>query len=449
MGFFDKLVGRKAPSPAPSAEVKPAEEAAAPTAGGLLPRLATARERLDVQDLPGALAIYEEVLAVAGDRADVLVTISGDLGVTGHVKEIIELVAPRYAADRHGPAIGLNLVQAYLAVRDPDAAQHVLDILFSLNRPELEERLHGFSNAIADLIAQDLAPLPGATGAAPAAATEAAPKVDLISLSKPVWFYGLEPLAAQILPEKGGRLRRVTFAQFAVLGLPDVAEQMKQPEEELGRLSRALPLWLAETFYFSAHYAPLAAVGVFGRHHYALFDVEWSVENLRQLVDSADGGLDYIFTGALRRTADGCELIVRLWEAKKLRERKQFTARWTAATAGAELARLHEQIRTFMEWSPATGGLAYAPPAEPRAWLDTLASSLSLFLAEKKLLAPDQLAPPGELLAPAAAGAAAGEAASLAFLTSRNRALSLDLAARLDAVLATSPLIAQAQKNLP
>ena len=97
-----------------------------------------------------------------------------------------------------------------------------------------------------------------------------------------------------------------------------------------------------------------------------------------------------------------------------------------------------------MEWAPAAGGLAYAPPADPRAWLDTLASSLSFFLVEKKLLATDQLAPPEELLAPAAAGAAAGEAASLAFLTSRNRAMTLSLAARLDAVLATSPLIAQA-----
>ena len=34
----------------------------------------------------------------------------------------------------------------------------------------------------------------------------------------------------------------------------------KSAEDELERLSRALPLWLAETFYFSALYAPVAAV---------------------------------------------------------------------------------------------------------------------------------------------------------------------------------------------
>ena len=80
--------------------------------------------------------------------------------VTPRIRSV-ELVAPRYVADRHGPATGLNLLQAYLALRDPDSAQHVLDLLFSLNRPELEDRLHGFSNAIAEMLASPL-PLAGA-----------------------------------------------------------------------------------------------------------------------------------------------------------------------------------------------------------------------------------------------------------------------------------------------
>ena len=39
---------------------------------------------------------------------------------------IVELIAPRYVAERHGPAAGLNLLQAYLALGDPDGARHVL-----------------------------------------------------------------------------------------------------------------------------------------------------------------------------------------------------------------------------------------------------------------------------------------------------------------------------------
>ena len=47
-------------------------------------------------------------LPILYQDADVLVTISGDLGTNGHVMQIIELVAPRYDADRHGPATGIN-----------------------------------------------------------------------------------------------------------------------------------------------------------------------------------------------------------------------------------------------------------------------------------------------------------------------------------------------------
>ena len=152
MGFFDRLAGKSASSSPTNGQ--PATPAATfdPSVTGVAPRLLAAREKLDAKDLKGALEIYEEVLSTAGDRADVLVTISGDLGATGHIAQIIDLVAPRYDALRHGPATGINLIQAFLAIRDADAAQHILDILFSLNRPELEDRLNGFSNAVAELI---------------------------------------------------------------------------------------------------------------------------------------------------------------------------------------------------------------------------------------------------------------------------------------------------------
>lgn len=435
MGFFDLFSERKQPSaPAPVPVPSTSEVAATAVMG----RLIAARERLEAKDLPGALAIYEEVLSTGGDRADVLVTISADLGSNGHVREIIELIAPRYDAERHGPATGLNLLQAYLVERNAEAAQHVLDILFALNRADLEERLHGFSNAIAELIHA------GNTAVEPGAAVAEATKVNLVSISKPVWFYGLEPLAEQVLPPKAARLRRVAFAQLATPGIPNLEQIAERPEDEIGRLSRALPLWFAETFYFSPHYSPLAAIGLLGRH-YALFGAEWTSENLRQLVDSTEGGLDYVFTGAIRQQAGDYELVLRVWEVKKFRERKQFTARWTPATADVELAKLHEQVRLFMEWSAEKTGVPYVAPVSPRAWLDTLGASLTLFLGEKNLLPKEQIAAVDEVLARTGDAASGNEIASLAFLTLRNRSERLGVASRIDAALASSPLIARAQ----
>lgn len=437
MGFFDRILGSKLTTPAESAVTDGPAESLSSTdkpampAGNVMPRLVEAREKLEAKDTAGAMAIYEEVLASAGERADVLVTISGDLGVNGCLREIIELVAPRYDAERHGPATGLNLLQAYIVLRQPEAAQHVLDILFALKRPELEDRLHGFSNAIADLINAGQTPLVGgAPGAGGEPAAEPA-KVNIVSISKPIWFYGLETVTG-VLPAKTGRLRRVGFAQLALPFLPEIETLAAKPEEELGRLSRALPLWFAETFYFSPHYAPYAALGVMGQPgapgHYALMPTEWTADNVRQLVDTTEGGLDYVFTGALRQQAGDYELILRVWEVKKFRERKQFAARWTPATADAELAKLHEQIRLFMEWTADSTAATYTPPAQPRAWLDVLGASATLFLAGKNLLAPDQLPDLAPALQTAASQAVGGEIPALAGLTLFARARTFERA---------------------
>ena len=382
MGFFNRSEDNTPPAPpAGAAPEKPA------ATGGVLPQLAAAREKLKAKDLPAALAIYEQVLAgIASERSDVLMTISADLGTNGHVVEIIELLAPRYDVEKHGAPAGFNLLQAYLATRQAEAAQHLLDLLYSLQRPDLEARLHGFSNAVSELFISESE-----------AAQVTGPvddKVSLVSISKPVWFYGLEEAAPQLLPPKEGRLRRVAFAQCALPGLANTAEVSAHREEALGRLSRGLALWLADTFAFSAGYDASAAVGTVAQH-YLLFPTEWTSDNIRQLNDTTEKGLDYVVTGALRNRNDDFELTLRIWEVKKSRELKAFTARWSPSSADSELTRLQEQMRAYMEWTamPAGRGLAYAAPAAPLAYLHGLGTALTFFLGEKGVIAPEQVPP--------------------------------------------------------
>jgi len=131
---------------------------------------------------------------------------------------------------------------------------------------------------------------------------------------------------------------------------------------------------------------------------------------------------------------------------KKFRERKTFSARWTSATADAELTKLHEAIRTYMEWTAETRGLAYAPPVQPRAWLDALGASLGLFLLEKNLLPKSQMPAPDALAGNTAQMAASSEAAALALITLRSRATHLGLAAPAgEAPLPATPVIEHAR----
>jgi len=420
MGFFSSSSDPK-PEPKP---VGAADSAAAKpvVTGGVLPQLAAARERLKAKDLPGAMTIYEQVLAGAGERSDVLMTISADLGTNGHVHQIIELLAPRYDAQKHGAPAGFNLLQAYLATRQAVEAQHVLDLLYSLQRPELEARLHGFSNAVSELFIQETE-AEHVTG-------PVEHKVSLASISKPIWFYGLETVAPHLLPRKEGRLRRVAFVQCAVPGLDNTAEIGARPENDLGRLSRGIPLWLAETFAFSAGYDAVAAIGTVAQHH-MLFPVEWAAENIRQLVETTETGLDYVVTGALRNRNDDFELALRIWEVKKFRELKVFSARWTPASADEELTKLFGQLRAYMEWTalPAGQGLVFQAPATPLAYLLGLGTSLTYFLGEKGILAPEQLPadPAGLLRAAQANPDHVGAQLALAALLLRQKTAGLPL----------------------
>ena len=439
MGFFDRFTSSKETSAQPATAAPAPASAENTRAGAIHAQLLAANEKLKTADLPAAMTIYEELLHTAGDRADVLVTISADLGTAGHIPQIIELVAPRYDAEKHGSATGLNLLQAYLAVHNTTAAQHLLDILFALNRPDLEERLHGFSNALAELIEAekrgDLPPFPPAAATAadgqPAPARKA---INLVSISRPIWSYGLENLPGACPPQKNAgdsRLRRVAFAQLSTLGITDeeAAAKAAQPEDALARLTRGLPLWLSETFYYSPHYNPIAALALINNDSYAIFPIEWTPAHITQLVASSEGGLDYVFTGALQQKDDTTEIRLRLWEVKKLRERKQFTATLTPATADSALAALHAQILQFMEWRQDPAAPACTAPASATAWCDTLGASLSFFLAEKNVLPLAHLADPAATLARVAARAANSERDALASQTLADRALRLGLAA--------------------
>jgi len=102
-----------------------------------------------------------------------------------------------------------------------------------------------------------------------------------------------------------------------------------------------------------------------------------------------------------------------------------------------------------MEWAPYPegSGVPYALPASPAAWLEALASLLSLFLVEKKLMPREQLGDFLPIFDAFAPHAFSPPASSLAWISLRSRAASLGLAPNLtDVLLSRHPAVARARK---
>lgn len=194
-----------------------------------LARLALQRGRLsEAEDL------YRQSLsaAPAPPPSDLLMQISGDLGQAGHLKELLQIVVPRFVAPTHGLAVGNNLIKAFLDTYQVENAASVLDQLHALQRSDWKESLNFWDHALA----QKRVDVESSGGA---------PKLDvsLLTTSCPIWLKADSPVS-ELFP---------TSTASSVVFLGGTGSQASSPShpqmqlaDTLGRICRGLPLYLAE-----------------------------------------------------------------------------------------------------------------------------------------------------------------------------------------------------------
>lgn len=345
--------------------------------------LVEAREHLDRKDLPAALQLYEQIAQADADLAAPFTTISGDLGATGHLEALIEFFAPRYDPAAHGLPCGLNLLQAYLHQRNAVAAQQLLDLVEPLvSTYSMRDRLDGFRCAIAALHA--------AAPAEPLPARPEGSEVSLISISKPIWTYGL-PDGENTLPTKNPRVRRLGILPFALLGDGVPANSFAPPDHPLAGLVRGLPLALAEACWFAPAYQPIATTGLAPDKNLLLSPRPFRGEQIRQLFPQEKEPLDFGIAGTFHAAPGGAVASVEftIWDVRKTKLLK--TVRFEGPDA---LTRGWPLLLGYIEAAkPGPAPLAYALPADPVAHAVALDHVLHFFLVEKTVLAPEKLAP--------------------------------------------------------
>ena len=183
-----------------------------------------------------ARALYHEALSRVPRPvpADFLMQMSGDLGGRGLLTDLLAFTAPNYVPELHGMAVGNNLIKALLDTGQVDAAEGIRSRLESFNRPDWRQPLTFWAGEIARL--RQGAPSPDAQPV----------QIGMLRVDGPIWLPGQSP-AARLFGTKVAGGPSVTFLG----GTAEAPEQPGGPQdggqvELLGRLTRALPLFLAE-----------------------------------------------------------------------------------------------------------------------------------------------------------------------------------------------------------
>ncbi len=278
-------------------------------------RLWMAKIALDAGDLPGALALYREGLACFPGPvpAEFLYPMSGDLGMSGKLRELIDMTEPYFLPEVHGLPVGNNLIKAHFDLGEIEPAARIMNRLFAMKRPDWRESL-GFWDQTISRARRASQPQPEQQGPL---------EIGMLEMVGPVWRR-----VGGALEEVFGGAKSDGAPVVTILGgsadLPNVqGEVAMQIADALGRLSRAMPLFLAEQveFHTVAQGRALLPRVAHGSGGFVLRGSEWGDAEALELAREAERAPDLILrahvdaraqpwvaTGRLMRAADGVEL---------------------------------------------------------------------------------------------------------------------------------------------
>ena len=193
-----------------------------------------ARGELAQGRLDDAKVLYNEALERAPKPVpgDLLMQMSGDLGGHGLLRELLEFTAPQFVAELHGLAVGNNLIKACLDTGNVDPTEAIVRQLAAFNRPDWKGAL--------DFWLGEIARRRGANGV-----QQQELQIGMLRVDGPIWLPANSP-AKRLFGTKKSVGPSVTFLGGTAEAPAAEGGDGPAMPDALGRMTRALPLFLAE-----------------------------------------------------------------------------------------------------------------------------------------------------------------------------------------------------------
>lgn len=276
---------------------------AASIAGSWRPQLWLARHHLERQDVDKAIALYEFVLQGKNYSNEALMMISGDLGNNGQVALIPDVVAPAYDPEKHDPRTGINLVQAYLQLGRRQDGEALLSRLYALDLPPYKHHFDHYASELQKIEIQNNLPKP--------IDSPENLEIETISIENPIWSRGFHN-PTWLFATKNNDAPRVMFLSFAKC-TQTIDKAEVQNEDDLGRLSRAIPLYLTESVHYWTDLQSTTLIPVVKGGGPVVFGAGG---NDVALCETLGGNGAFLVTGDIDNSGDKWRIICRLWNCE-------------------------------------------------------------------------------------------------------------------------------------
>lgn len=228
--------------------------------GAWRPQLWLARAALDSGKKEVAISLYEEIFRLSKNPdSQVLQQISGDLGLKGHIEEIITVVTPHFNIEQHGLSVGNNLIKAFIELKRFKDAKSLVEALFAQNRPDWKEGLSYWESELDDLMG-DYGPVEDTTP----------PKLTLMSIDKPIWLHKLNSMD-DVLPHKSEKSFTILTTSSSCSISKKHDQLIKQKTNEEGSLCRGVPLSICDKLNLETSSQAIMLVPVVGNSGFAFF----------------------------------------------------------------------------------------------------------------------------------------------------------------------------------
>lgn len=299
-----------------------------------------ARHHLEQKEVEEARALYAEVLAGSGFDGGALMMISGDLGNNGQIALILELIGPIYDEHRHDPMTGLNLLRACQMLHRLDEGEALLSRLYALGHAPLKQHLDSFAQAFQQMRAEQSESTPIDPDAL---------KTMTLTLNQPIWHYGLcNP--DWLFAQKPEDAPAVGF--FALSKITDGSVRAEaQREDDLGRFTRAIPLYLAEAAHYWTDYSATTFIIVVEGGGPVVSGGE---TDGKALFDIVPAGMKYFVTGEIGGSGGSggsgegdsaqWQIALHLWDCTQRAKLSSESGKASGAELGALVMQLEKRL---------------------------------------------------------------------------------------------------------